>query len=112
MEVRTFNQNQKDNPHESVYAENHPKRDRTAESRRRARQRVESLSDDGRKAAARKRYTTKTPITAAELLNDRLRPMLEDNGTTVRSGNCQIGARLSQLWQVLTELSGSRVYRL
>lgn len=68
MEVRTFNQNQKDNPHESVYTENHPKRDRTAESRRRARQRVESLSDDGREAkvAAEGIVLTEAQVAALE----------------------------------------------
>lgn len=32
MEVRTFNQNHADNPHESVYTENHTKHDRAIPS--------------------------------------------------------------------------------
>ena len=40
----------------------------------------QTFVDPYRKAAAGKRYTTKTPITAADLVNDRVLPMLEDNG--------------------------------
>ena len=40
----------------------------------------QTFVDTYSKVAACKLYTTKTPITAADLLNDRVLPMLEDNG--------------------------------
>ena len=40
----------------------------------------QTFVDTYAKVAACKLYTTKTPITAADLLNDRVLPMLEDNG--------------------------------
>jgi transposase InsO family protein len=40
----------------------------------------QTFVDTFSKVAACKLYTTKTPITAADLLNDRVLPMLEENG--------------------------------
>ena len=40
----------------------------------------QTFVDTYSKVAACKLYTTKTPITAADLLNDRVLPMLEENG--------------------------------
>lgn len=40
----------------------------------------QTFVDTYAKVAACKLYTTKTPITAADLLNDRVLPMLEENG--------------------------------
>ena len=40
----------------------------------------QTFVDTYAKVAACKLYTTKTPITAADLLNDRVLPVLEDNG--------------------------------
>jgi transposase InsO family protein len=40
----------------------------------------QTFVDTYSKVAACKLYTTKTPITAADLLNDRVLPMLEDHG--------------------------------
>ena len=40
----------------------------------------QTFVDTYSKVAACKRYTTKTPITAADLLNDRVLPLLEDQG--------------------------------
>jgi len=44
----------------------------------------QTFVDTYAKVAACKLYTTKTPITAADLLNDRVLPMLEDNGICER----------------------------
>jgi len=39
--------------------------------------------DTYRKVAHRKRYTTQTPITAADLLNDKMLPFFAANGLPV-----------------------------
>src|SRR6266496_307468 len=68
--------------HHDHRPEDHPRQSRAPGARQAARQRQPSLQDDGLstpKVAFAKLYDCKTPITAADLLNDRVIPFFESH---------------------------------
>ncbi len=69
----------------------------------------QTFVDTYSKVAMAKLYTTKTPITAADLLNDRVLPFFEEPGRAiVESGVCGVGMRQEKAVAIEGECCFSR----